>query len=199
MLGYGATRIKIALNATAGPVFSDALLATVVEQAHSAGLPVVAHLEGAGQTVRALGAGVDSLAHTPWSESLGDDLIAALAATVSICSTLDIHGFGSYGDDYAVASDNLARFSASGGRVLYGTDLGNGEQPVGLNPRELDALVAAGLPLDALVSALVSAGRSYIDRITWIPSAVPSDPAAASSWLSSATVLSVPQLKETFA
>ena len=56
-------------------------------------------------------------------------------------STLDIHGYGEGGAAFEIAADNLARFSARGGTVLYGTDLGNGPLPAGLNGRELAALV----------------------------------------------------------
>ncbi len=49
---------------------------------------------------------------------------------------------------------NLAAFVAAGGRVLYGTDLGNGEQPLGVNSRELEALHAVGVRGAALIDAL---------------------------------------------
>jgi hypothetical protein len=199
LTGLGASRIKIAVNSVAGPVWSDSMLATVVAQAHAAGLPAVAHVEGAGETERALRAGVDCLAHTPWTERLDDDVIAHLAARVSICSTLDIHGYGDHDAGFAVASDNLSRFAARGGRVLYGTDLGNGPLPVGLNEREIAALAAAGLDLDALVSSLVPRTARFRQRISWIPSARPTDPADAVPWLSSSKVLPVSTLEETFA
>jgi hypothetical protein len=38
--------------------------------------------------------------------------------------------------------------------VLYGTDKGNGDQPPGLNPAELDALREAGLTTSDLLRAL---------------------------------------------
>ena len=147
----GARVAKITLNSEAGPVWDDELLAVVVTLAHEAGLPVVAHAEGAGQAARALEAGVDVFAHTPWTETLTDATLRQMAGRMSWISTLDIHGWGSYGADFARAVDNLERFAAAGGTVHYGTDLGNGPLPVGLNRRELEALDGVGVPL---VSAL---------------------------------------------
>ncbi|MHC5797500.1 amidohydrolase family protein [Lacisediminihabitans sp. FW035] len=198
---YGVDRIKITLNTVAGAVWDDRMLATVVSQAHAAGLPVVAHGEGAGQAMRAARAGVDMLAHTPFTERLGDDDIAALAGSVAVISTLDIHGYGDPSESFAVASDNLARFQAAGGRVLYGTDLGNGPLPVGINERELTALATTGLDLEALLGSLGArrSGSGFTGRVSRLPGAVPRDPTEVAHWLSTASVLAVPALKESFA
>jgi hypothetical protein len=40
--------------------------------------------------------------------------------------------------------------------VLYGTDLGNGPLPVGLNRREIEALLACGLTPDDVLAALTA-------------------------------------------
>jgi imidazolonepropionase-like amidohydrolase len=150
----GARVAKITLNSEAGPVWGDDLLEAVVALAHARDLPVVAHAQGAGQAERALSAGVDCLAHTPWTETLSDDVIGRMVAAMSWISTLDIHGWGSYGADFTRAMGNLERFAAWGGTVHYGTDLGNGPLPVGLNRRELVALADAGLGASALVASL---------------------------------------------
>jgi len=132
----GAAAIKVALNADAGPTPSDAELAAVVEAAHRRELPVTAHVQGKGQAERAVGAGIDEFAHTPWSERLSDELLSAAARTSRIVSTLDIHSFGEVTPDLKIACDNLARFRAAGGTVVYGTDLGNGSIPPGIHVRE---------------------------------------------------------------
>ncbi|MGD8167239.1 amidohydrolase family protein [Herbiconiux sp. P16] len=132
----------------------DDVAGAVVDEAHRLGLVVVAHAEGAGQAARAARLGVDRLAHTPWTERLDDDLITAMAERMTWVSTLDIHGWGEPTPEFAVALENLARFAAAGGHVLYGTDLGNGPLPTALNPRELDALVSAGLTAPQLLDAL---------------------------------------------
>ena len=154
LVRLGARVAKITLNSEEGPVWDDELLAGVVALAHGSGLPVVAHAQGTGQAERALVAGVDALAHTPWTETLGDDLVRRMAGAMTWISTLDIHGWGAYGADFSRAVGNLERFAAFGGTVRYGTDLGNGPLPVGLNRRELLALDGAGLSVPAIVESL---------------------------------------------
>jgi imidazolonepropionase-like amidohydrolase len=146
--------IKVSLNDEAGPTLSDAALVAVCDAAHARGLAVTAHVQGRGQTERALGAGVDELAHCPWSERLTDEVIAALARGVTIVSTLDIHSYGRDTPELATAVDNLRRFTAAGGRVRYGTDLGNGAIPPGLHSGEARHLAEAGLSTDAILRAM---------------------------------------------
>jgi imidazolonepropionase-like amidohydrolase len=195
-LRLGASVIKVTLNAEAGPVLSGDVLAAIVARAHDRGVPVIAHAEGAGQALSALRSGVDALAHTPFSERLDDALVAAMAGRMSWISTLDIHGWGEPDDDFDRAVDNLRRFHAAGGQALYGTDLGNGPLPVGLNRRELDALLGAGLSGDDVIRALTAeslggfrnvlraAGRDGRDGlVTVLPGGRPADPAEFSAWL----------------
>ncbi len=103
-----------------------------------------------GSRARAAIAGVDAFAHTPFTERLDDALIAQLAASTTWISTLRIHA----GRDRETAIDNLRRFRAAGGRILYGTDMGNGPSSGGVERDELEALVEAGLTHDDLVAAL---------------------------------------------
>jgi imidazolonepropionase-like amidohydrolase len=149
-LAAGAAVIKIALNADVGPVWPDDTLAAVVDAAHAAGTKVVAHVEGAGQSARAAAAGVDAFAHAPFTERLDDALLVRLAATTTWISTLRIHS----GRDRETAIDNVRRFRAAGGAILYGTDMGNGPASGGVERDELVALVEAGLTHEELVTAL---------------------------------------------
>ena len=146
--------IKVALNAEAGPTLTDSELLAVCDAAHSRDLRVTAHVQGPGQTERALGAGVDELAHTPWTERLGADVLAAAARRMTVCSTLDIQSYGRRTPQLAVALDNLRRFAEAGGRVRYGTDLGNGPIPAGIHVREALHLAAAGLSAEAVLTAM---------------------------------------------
>lgn len=146
--------IKVSVNAEAGPTLSDAALVAVCDAAHASGLPVTAHVQGAGQTDRALGAGVDEMAHCPWTERLSDELVAALARSTSMVSTLDIHSHGRATTELATAIDNLSRFAAAGGQVRYGTDLGNGPIPAGIHAGEAVHLAAAGLSIDAILRSM---------------------------------------------
>jgi imidazolonepropionase-like amidohydrolase len=144
--------IKVALNTEAGPTLTDAELVAVCEAAHQRGLAVTAHVQGSGQTERAVGAGVDELAHCPWTERLADDLVDSLARTAAVVGTLDIHA----GDPSAlgIAIDNLRRFAAAGGRVRYGTDLGNGPIPPGIHVGEVRHLAEAGLDAAGILRAM---------------------------------------------
>jgi imidazolonepropionase-like amidohydrolase len=154
-VGLGASVVKVTLNREAGAVPDVATLGAVVRAATVAGLPVVAHCEGPGMVELAIAGGVAALAHTPWTHRLDDAVVGeAVDAGQAWISTLDIHGYGTPTADQDRAVDNLARFHATGGRVLYGTDLGNGPLPPALNPRETGLLVGAGLSEDALLAAL---------------------------------------------
>jgi len=198
----GASLIKVTLNTDDGPVIADETLASLVEYAHSRGCEVVAHAQGIGQAQRAFEAGVDRLAHAPWSERLDDDLIEAMAQTDprflggrhSWVSTLDIHGYGQRGIDFHIASNNLRRFHLTGGIVRYGTDLGNGDLPPGLNQRELTALQDAGVRNDALLRALCL--PSLGSTVSYLPTAPDADTDLA-EWLMTATVVTARELMRT--
>lgn len=152
----GASAIKVTLNSEAGPVPDDALLGALAAEARAVALPLVAHAQGHGQVERALAAGVDVLAHTPWTERLSDDVIRAAAASQTWISTLAMHGRDGDELGFARATDNLARFAASGGAVAYGTDLGNGLRRFTIDPNEIAALRQAGIEGTALVDALLA-------------------------------------------
>lgn len=186
---FGAAVIKVTLNAAAGPVFDRPLLDAVVGAAHAHDRPVVAHVEGPGMTLLALEAGVDALAHTPFTERLDPRLIArAIAAGQVWISTLAIHT----GPDRDRAVANLAAFAAAGGRVLYGTDLGNGERSVGIQTDELAALHAAGVRGPRLVAALTDPWPLPA-RLTAVATFVPGEPPATlddvPAWFAGATVV----------
>ncbi|MCC4248183.1 amidohydrolase family protein [Microbacterium testaceum] len=190
----GAAVIKVALNADAGPVLSDAVLAAILTAADERGLPVVAHAQGAGQVERAIDAGVAALAHAPSDLSLSRRLLARAADAGQIwISTLDIHR----GSARARAIGHLAAFGERGGRVLYGTDLGNGPLPLGVNRRELLALQEAGIRGDALVASLCDPwpARSVTDAVrSFIAGPVPTDLDQLATWLSRASVVPTEEL-----
>lgn len=190
----GAMVIKVALHADAGRVVSDKVLRAIVAAAVARGLPVVAHAQGAGQVERAIQAGVAALAHTPFDAPVGRRTLSrAIAAGQAWISTLDIHR----GAARAQAIVNLRAFAARGGRVLYGTDLGNGPLPVGVNRRELLALHEAGVRGDALVTALADPWPHLEPRgavSTFVPGAAPTDPDDVPTWLSRGTVVATEEL-----
>jgi imidazolonepropionase-like amidohydrolase len=188
-VSLGASVVKTTLNRDAGPVPDLATLSAVVDAAGGAGLSVVAHCQGPGMVELALAAGVSALAHTPWTHRLDDEVVAeAVEAGQAWVSTLDIHGHGSASPDQDRAVDNLARFHAAGGRVLYGTDLGNGPLPEALNPREVGLLTQAGLTDDGLVAALADPWP-FAEPVTGLATEVPDGPGPLAERLARARVV----------
>lgn len=154
----GAAVIKVALNPQGGRVLPDDLLGAIVSAAHEVGLRVTAHIHGADQLRRGLDAGIDELAHMLMSpERLAQSTIDRMVdSAVTVVPTLAI--FPKQEVDIAV--DNLRRFITAGGRVVYGTDLGNEGPGPGIDASEVTRLEAAGLSVTDIVScATVDAAR----------------------------------------
>jgi imidazolonepropionase-like amidohydrolase len=152
----GAINVKIALNPPVGPVFDAATLAAITDQAHGHGLKVSAHVHGLHQLHAALDAGVDELAHMLLGpEKIPDGTTARMVAqSMTVVPTLSIR----FGLDRRRAIDNLRRFLEAGGRVVYGTDLGNSGPRPGIDPREIAAMSKAGMtPKEIIRSATVDA------------------------------------------
>lgn len=193
---FGASVIKASLNSAAGPVLDSAALAAIVDVSRERGLPVVAHAEGEGMPQLALDAGVDGFAHTPFSAFAGRAFTAhAVAAGQVWISTLAIHRDDPEAAEFARV--NLAGFAAAGGRVLYGTDLGNGDQPVGVNPDEVAALDRAGIRGAALIASLADPWP-FADPppgvCTFVPGPPPAGFAGIAEWLRGATVVPTEEL-----
>ena len=179
----GATLVKVTANAS-GPLLPAPTLKALVESAHAAGLPVVVHAEGPGTVDAAHEAGADILAHTPWTETVDSGLVRACAAHMTWISTLDIHGWGSSTPEQGTAIANLRRFHEYGGTVRYGTDLGNGPLPPGINPRELRALQSAGLSPAEILTAMTETDRPADP--CWIPGGLDLGPAGFADSLATA-------------
>jgi hypothetical protein len=215
MRDLGGSVVKLTLNSDVGPVFDDDVLRAIAVAADRVGLLTVAHVQGLGQVRRALDAGLLRFAHAPFSELLTDELLDR-AADGTWISTLDIHRAddgdrpADAGDDslgsaaQEVAITNLRGFRERGGHVLYGTDLGNGDLPVGVNERELRALQRVGLGREALLAALGSDdsldagqdGAHWTPRASWVPQPPPADERDDPAWLARASVLTASTLQE---
>jgi hypothetical protein len=192
----GASVLKVTMNSDAGPTPGDSLLRSLVAAARARDLPVYAHTQGAGQAERAFAAGVDVLAHAPFSEALSDTLLTAMASNrMRWVSTMRIHGWGRQTPEFEIASDNIRRFAAAGGQVLYGTDAGNGPLTVGVNVHELEALADAGVhPLVALTATAPGErthSKAGSDVAAVLPGTPPTDEAALPGWLGTARGVSV--------
>ena len=175
--------LKVVLHADSPP-YAPHVLQALVGGAREAGLRVVAHVEGPGQAQLALEAGVDALAHVPWTECLDDGLVAAMAASTTWISTLALHD----GEARRTALSNARRFHAAGGRLRYGTDMGNGSWPVGVRREEVLALGEAGLSGGALVEALTGWIGGAVDdvRAVVLDRPVPEDAVGIADWFVSA-------------
>ncbi|HEY6497033.1 MAG TPA: hypothetical protein VIZ43_27460, partial [Trebonia sp.] len=184
--------LKVALHAGM-PLLDDGVLRELTRAGHDAGLPVAVHAEGAGQAARAIDAGADLLAHAPWTERVPDAVLAR-GTRMTWCSTLAIHA----GAERATAIDNVRRFRALGGRVVYGTDMGNGPTPAGVNAAEILALGAAGLAGDELLAALSGppAGPLAAARLLASPHPLPVTAGDAVAWLADCRRLSAADRKE---
>jgi imidazolonepropionase-like amidohydrolase len=181
----GASLIKVTAHA-GGPQLAPPVLKALVEAAHASGLRVVVHAEGAGTVAAAYTAGADVLAHTPWTEPVDDTLLRACAQRMTWISTLDIHGWGGPDPAREVAVGNLRRFVGHGGTVRYGTDLGNGPLPPGVNAREVRLLQSAGLTPDEVLIAMTEKDSP---TVSWIADGLDLDADRFADVLATARVL----------
>lgn len=154
----GATVIKVALNAEAGPTLPERVVREIVAEAHTHGLRVSAHVTGLHQLRKALDSGVDELAHMLMSEErvpsrMIDEMVEK---RMTVVPTLSVR----FGSDQEIAIDNVRRFIHAGGRVIYGTDLGNAGPRPGIDEREIDAMVRCRMDGRSIIaSATVDAAR----------------------------------------
>jgi imidazolonepropionase-like amidohydrolase len=152
----GASVIKVALDPTRGaPALPAPTLAAVVGAARERGLGVTAHVNGAAEVLKALDAGVTELAHWPFGEELPGELVRRVAAAMAVVPTLHI-------DPSPARRRGIRRFVAAGGRVLYGTDLGNQGPPPAVDVTELELLVEAGLSPVGAVAAATSLAAEHL-------------------------------------
>ena len=160
LVSEDVSAIKIALNPPAGNVMSDDVLAAVVDRAHELGKTVTAHVHGLDQLERALGARVDELAHMLLSrEAIPDDLIVRMVEQrMVVVPTLSIFPRS----DTRVAIENLRRFLEAGGRVVYGTDLGNQGPRPGIDRTEVERMQSAGMTTKDIVRA------ATVDAAGWL-------------------------------
>jgi imidazolonepropionase-like amidohydrolase len=152
----GYAIVKIALNPPAGPVLDLDTLIAIVVAAHARSLKVTGHVHGLAELDKALDAGMDELAHMLTSdERIPDATIARMvAAGMVVVPTLSIFT----GSPLRTAIGNLHAFKTAGGRIVYGTDLGNAGPRPGIDATEVRAMATAGMTgLDIIRAATVDA------------------------------------------
>ncbi len=132
------------------PVLDPATIAALTAAGHDAGLKVIAHVATSKDTVIALDAGVDGIAHVV-ADTLSDDLVTRIAAhDVFVVSTL-VYTAGMSLD----AGPNARALHAAGIPLLAGTDANFVAPAHGASMhQELFLLTQAGLsPAEALAAA----------------------------------------------
>ena len=155
----GVAVIKIALNPPAGHVLDHDTLAAIVGEAHAHGLKVTGHVYGLAELRKALDAGIDELAHMLMSPERIDDVVETMVDNnVTVVPTLSIFPVGAL--DIAVA--NLHRFLSAGGRVVYGTDLGNAGPQPGIDELEVTRMEAAGMSATDIVRAATVTAAEWL-------------------------------------
>jgi imidazolonepropionase-like amidohydrolase len=156
LAGGGAAVIKVALDDRVGPTLPAPVLAAVVAAAGEHGLGVTAHIGTAAEVSKALAAGVGELAHWPFDQhALPDALVDRLADSVVAVPTLHI-------DPSPARRAGVRRFVERGGRVVYGTDLGNQGPPPAVDTEELRLLVEAGLTPGQALAAATSLAAAHL-------------------------------------
>lgn len=164
----GACVIKVALEDSHDrPLFEPDALHAIVGEARMAGLAVTAHVGSAKALRLALEVEVAELAHLPFHDVTPAAMERAAFAGVVLVPTLAVRE--RVPDEGALRA--VAAFRAAGGRVIYGSDLGNDGTLPGVSTAEVLALGAAGLRpaevLDAMTGdAADHLGIADIGRLT---------------------------------
>jgi imidazolonepropionase-like amidohydrolase len=65
-------------------------------------------------------------------------------------------------DDLDLAIKNLARWHGTGGRIVYGTDLGNEGPEPGIDRREVSAMQRAGMSPQQIIASATSGAAAYL-------------------------------------
>ena len=165
LLELGVDGIKIHLQpppASKPPFPKDGIRAAITA-AHEAKKPAFVHPNSGADVIAAIQAGVDVIAHTtpqsgPWAESLAieiKDRRVALTPTLTLWESAMRHDRISVQDGLmAVAVGQLQFWVASGGMVLFGTDIG----AIDYDPREEYELMSrAGLSFRQILASLTTA------------------------------------------
>ncbi len=152
-LDEGADLIKIAAedgygSATNLPLMSFDELTAMVAAAHERGVPVSAHITESEFMQTVVDAGVDDVAHVPWSyapEALLQQMIVEDVYLVTTLTVMEAYG------SLAGAQSNLGRFASAGGRVAMGNDYTDIPQngfdhfELGMPMHEITRMAGAGM------------------------------------------------------
>jgi imidazolonepropionase-like amidohydrolase len=165
LLDEGVDGIKVHLQPPPppNPPFPESAIAVAVSEAHRLGKPVFVHPNSGADVLAAVRAGVDVIAHTTPRSGLWDaSLLAAMKERrVALTPTLTIWKYYLRHDHVSTqeqivntAIGQLRAWVASGGTVLFGTDLG----AVDYDPSEEYSLMTeAGMSFRQILASLTTA------------------------------------------
>jgi imidazolonepropionase-like amidohydrolase len=172
----GAAVIKIALEPGPGtwPMLDVDEVRAIVDEAHEYDLSVTAHISDQRGVELALAGGVDELAHMPCFDVPSEALREVVEREIEVVATLHVIDISRICPDPV---PQATRFVALGGRLLYGSDLGNPGIPYGIDVDELRLLGRAGLtPEEVLAAATSRAGEQIeLDPLGTLAERAPAD------------------------
>lgn len=163
LLDAGVDGIKLFISAPSKSTLADPVIQAAVDEAHRVGKLVFAHPNTGADVLAAVRGGVDIVAHTtpasgPWDETI---LAAMREHGVALIPTLAIWKYFLRHDRQSVqeqsantSTGQLHAWAASGGTVLFGTDLG----AVDPDPSDEYALMdKAGMTFRSILASLTTA------------------------------------------
>jgi imidazolonepropionase-like amidohydrolase len=163
LLDAGVDGIKLFASSTAGFPLAPGAIEAAASEAHRRGRPIFVHPNSTEDVLAAVRGGADVIAHTtpnsgPWDESV---LAAMSEARVALTPTLTLWKHVMRHDRISTqetltntAVGQLRAWSAAGGTVLFGTDLG----AVDPDPTDEYALMAeAGMTFPQILASLTTA------------------------------------------
>ena len=165
LLGEGVDGIKVHLQPPPppNPPFPENAIAAAVDEAHRAGKPAFVHPNTGADVLAAVRAGMDVIGHTtprsgPWDETIiavMKERRVALTPTLALWKFYLRHDRASTQDQMVnTAIGQLRAWVASGGTVLFGTDLG----AIDPDPSEEYALMSeAGMNFRQILASLTTA------------------------------------------
>ena len=163
LLDEGVDGIKLFASSPRTASLPESAIEAAVSEAHRVGKPVFVHPNSGTDVLAAVRAGVDIIGHTtPSSGPWDDNILAAMKERrVALTPTLTLWKFYMRHDRISTqeritntATGQLRAWLASGGTVLFGTDLG----AVDYDPSEEYALMAeSGMSFRQILASLTTA------------------------------------------
>jgi imidazolonepropionase-like amidohydrolase len=163
LLAADVDGIKIFASAPRGAPLPESVFQAAADEAHRAGKPVFVHANNAADVLAAVCGGVDIIAHTtphsgPWDETL---LATMKERRVALTPTLTLWKYYMRHDRLSAQEkvadtevSQLRAWIATGGTVLFGTDLG----AVEYDPTEEYTLMSqAGMTFPQILASLTTA------------------------------------------